>query len=166
MQKNFCSVHQVGLTEHLRHSWSASLIPTVSYHTAQELISHDPTQNPHASSSHCQSILRNPDLIDPLPCDCESQRLGPGSPTQSGTRKYPWLAMNVSIHGQVRLRSVCIMQRWSPEEPSWPTGKAHDLWSVRKSLRLGHGVSWGGERRWERIPDPLKGSKSCFSLLQ
>lgn len=54
--------HQASLTQHLSQGRSNSLYTTVYYHTARHSAVH-PAPDIHASSRHCQSSPRSPELV-------------------------------------------------------------------------------------------------------
>lgn len=106
--------HQASLTQHLSQGRSNSLYTTVYYHTARHSAVH-PAPDIHASSRHCQSSPRSPELVpSPIYEFAEGAVWAPSS-----GRQCLWLAMALIVYGQVRVRYVCTAQRGSPEERPW-----------------------------------------------
>lgn len=94
-----------------------------------------------------------------------SQRVEAGSPVQVGTGQCPWLAVDSSVHGQVRQRSVYAAQRRNLEEPSWLEDQKTTTFGIWTLMGWGNGERLGGDGDREGIPYPLQGSQSCPCLL-
>ena len=67
----------------------------------------------------------------------------------SSSRQFPWQAMDLRVHGQVKLTSVCTAQK-SPEKSRWPTKKGLWLLEGQKTTTLRDLELHGGGEGWGR----------------